>query len=84
MALMTIIGFMAGALTTGSFLPQVIKIIKMKETRDISLIMYIAIAVGISLWLVYGIMLGELPIILSNIVSLVLIFTILVLKIKYG
>lgn len=78
------IGFMAGALTTTSFLPQVIKSFKLKETKDISLTMYIAIGVGILLWLVYGLYLGALPIILANLVSFVLVLIILILKIRYG
>jgi MtN3 and saliva related transmembrane protein len=84
MAMIETIGFMAGALTTTSFLPQVIKSFKLKETKDISLTMYIAIGVGILLWLVYGLYLGALPIILANLVSFVLVLIILILKIRYG
>jgi len=52
----TIIGLIAGACTTISFLPQVFKIYRTRETRDLSLGMYIILSVGISLWVVYGIL----------------------------
>jgi len=78
-----ILGLAAAALTTFSSLPQVIRIIKIKETRDISLGMYILVVVGIILWLVYGLLIGDLPLIAANVVSLILTATILCLKIKY-
>lgn len=79
-----IIGLVAGACTTISFLPQVIKTIKTKETKDISLPMYILLATGIFLWIIYGILIGSLPVLLANAISFVLATIILVLKIKYG
>lgn len=78
------IGFVAAALTTMSFFPQVVKSWRLKETKDISLPMYVLIVVGISLWLVYGILIKDLPIILANVVSLILTSSILFLKIRYG
>ena len=79
----TILGFVAGTLTTVSFLPQVIKIWKSKSTKDISLVMYIILAIGAVLWSVYGIILKALPIIIVNIIILVLACIILALKIRY-
>lgn len=80
----TAIGLLAAALTTVSFLPQVIKIIKTKHTKDISLLMYMIFITGIILWLIYGISLKELPIIIGNGITFILALTILILKIKHG
>ncbi len=76
-----IIGTIAATLTTLSFLPQTIKVIKTRHTKDISLLMYVLLVVGVSLWFVYGIMLHSWPIIISNFVTLPLVITILIMKI---
>ena len=83
MSIITIIGLIAAALTTISVLPQVIKSWKSKETKNLSLPTYIILLAGIILWLIYGILIKNLPIILANIVSLILISSVLFLKIKY-
>ena len=80
----SIIGLFAGTCTTISFLPQVIKIVKSKETKALSLPMYIVLAAGLSLWTVYGIFMGDIPIVLANSISLSLAATVLILKVKYG
>ena len=80
----TILGLVAAACTTVSFLPQVIKTIKTRHTKDLSLQMYSILALGITLWLIYGIILKNPPIIFANSISLVLASIILVLKIKHG
>jgi len=79
----SIIGFIAAFLTTASFIPQVIQVWKTKETKDISLVMYIFFCIGIFLWLVYGILMGALPIIVANAATLILASIILVFKIRY-
>jgi MtN3 and saliva related transmembrane protein len=84
MDLVTILGFVAATLTTVSFLPQVVKTWKTKRTKDISLPMYITFAVGVFLWLIYGLILNSPPIIAANIVTLILSSCILILKIKHG
>lgn len=84
MDIATIIGLFAATCTTISFIPQVIQIIKTKETKGISLIMYIIFTTGIACWLGYGILLKDIPIIAANTVTLVLATTILVFKIKHG
>ena len=76
------IGFVAAALTTLSFYPQAYKIIKTKDTASISLVMYSIINLGIVLWLIYGIMQNDKPIIFANAFTLVASLTILFLKIK--
>ena len=72
-----IIGFIAAVCTTFAFLPQAIKVWK-KQTKDLSLRMYTIMFIGICLWFVYGLRINSLSIILANIVTGVLVFTILV------
>ncbi|MEN2993933.1 MAG: SemiSWEET transporter [Thermodesulfovibrio sp.] len=79
-----IIGIIAGAITTSALIPQVLKIYKTKSAKDISLTMFIFMAVGISLWLLYGFLIKEFPIILANSVSLLLIGLIIIMKMRYG
>jgi MtN3 and saliva related transmembrane protein len=78
------IGLAAAFVTTFCWLPQAIRIIRTRDTRAISLPAYGAFAAGIALWLVYGIALGDLPLILSNTVTLGLQLVIVGLKIRYG
>ena len=79
----TIIGLVAAFCTTVSFLPQAIRVIRTKQTRDISLGMYLMFSIGIFLWLLYGIFTRDIPIIVANSITFIFSFTILVLKIKY-
>ncbi|MGI0481874.1 SemiSWEET transporter [Geminocystis sp. CENA526] len=83
MELVTIIGLMAGSLTTISFLPQVIKTWRSKSAKDISLSMFLSFCIGVLLWIIYGLLLGELPIIIANFITLILAGTILFFKVKY-
>jgi len=78
-----IIGYIGAILTTLAFVPQAIKTIKYKHTKDISLLMYIIFVLGISFWFAYGVLLNSMPIILANAISFCLSGTILILKIKY-
>jgi MtN3 and saliva related transmembrane protein len=78
-----LIGYIAGALTTISFVPQVVRAWKLKETRDLSLAMLMLFAAGILLWTYYGIRTGSLPIIAANVITFVLILVLLGLKIRY-
>lgn len=80
----TILGIAAGTLTTASFLPQVIKAYRSKHTKDVSLFMFILLLVGLCLWLAYGFIRSDLPIILANTVSLVFVSAMLALKAKHG
>ena len=83
MTLITVLGLLAASLTTISFLPQIIKIWKTQKTGDISFIMYITLVTGVFLWLIYGFLIKDLPLILANLVTLILASSILFLKIKY-
>lgn len=76
------VGTAAALLTTISFLPQVYKIYKTKNTEGISLTMYSVFVIGIICWLVYGILLNELPIILANSITLILSGYIWVMKVR--
>ena len=77
-----IIGLIAAVCTTFAFIPQVIKVWKTKQTKDLSLRMYSIMFMGILLWLVYGIRIDSLSIILANVVTAILVGTILVYIIK--
>ena len=65
----TVIGLIAATCTTFAYVPQAIKTIKTKDTKSLSLIMYVIMTVGIVLWLSYGILLRNLPIIFANTVT---------------
>lgn len=83
MSFVTIIGFLAAILTTIAFLPQLWKIWTTKSAKDVSYVMLIIFMTGLFLWLIYGIILGALPVILANSVTLFLNLIILWLKVKY-
>ena len=77
------IGFFAAFCTTVSFLPQAIKVYKSKSTKDISLSMFLIFTIGVLSWLIYGLIINDLPVILANAVTLILSLFILIYKIKY-
>lgn len=77
------IGTIAAVLTTFAFLPQVIRVVKTKDTESIALGMYIMQVIGIALWLAHGIHIGDLPLILANSISFLLSGIILLYKLKY-
>jgi MtN3 and saliva related transmembrane protein len=79
----TALGLLAATLTTLSFLPQVIKTWRMKSAEDLSLGTFGMLCAGVFCWLVYGLLIGDLPIILANAVTLVLAGSVLVLAITY-
>ena len=79
----TILGLTAATCTTASFVPQAIKTIRTKQTKDLSLGMYSLITIGVLLWLIYGIIIGDLPIIVANAITISFASIILYLKIKY-
>ncbi|MDF3820542.1 SemiSWEET transporter [Leptospira sp. 96542] len=77
-----LVGYIAAFLTTVSFLPQVLRVVLTKQTRDISRNMYILFASGVLLWLWYGILKSDVPMILANSITLVFVSVILYYKIK--
>jgi len=84
MDIVTVLGLFAAICTTISFLPQVIKTIQSKKTTDLSLGMYLLFTVGVLLWLVYGVLIHDLPVIIANAVTIILAFIILGYKLRYG
>ena len=78
------IGYAAALVTTLCWLPQALRILRTRDTRAISLASYGAFAVGIALWLIYGLCIGNLPVTAANAVTLALTLAIVVLKVRYG
>jgi MtN3 and saliva related transmembrane protein len=80
----TLIGLLAAACTTGSFLPQVIRAWRTRSTRDVSALMFVLLVTGNALWLLYGALIGDLPLVVANLITITLVAIILVLKLRYG
>jgi MtN3 and saliva related transmembrane protein len=76
------IGLIAAALTTFAFLPQVVQTWRSRSTAGLNLPMLAVLTAGVALWLVYGLGLGQLPVILANGVTLVLVAALLGLKLR--
>ncbi len=83
MNLVTLLGFIAGAITTTANIPQLIKIYKLKDANDISAFTYILLLVGFILWIIYALCINDFPLLIANIVSLGVVIGILILKEKY-
>lgn len=79
----TLIGTAAGILTSVSMIPQLIKVLKEKDVENLSWGMIVVLLTGVSLWVVYGIMKNELPIILSNGFSVLVNTTLLIYYFRY-
>ena len=78
------IGNTAAVLTSTAFLPQVLKVRRTRHTKDLSIVMYVTFTIGVALWTIYGVILGEWPIILANSFTLLLSGYLLYLKTKFG
>ncbi len=78
------LGFVAGALVTCSIIPQLIRVVKLKSAREISMLFTALLLVGIITWLAYGITLGLAPVIIWNAIGAVLVAGLLYAKLKYG
>ncbi|HEY1939924.1 MAG TPA: SemiSWEET transporter [Candidatus Angelobacter sp.] len=83
MRLTSLLGFIAGILTTVSFVPQVLHAWRSKRCDDLSWGMLLTFSIGVTLWLVYGLRLWAMPIILANAVTLALLVIIMALKVRY-
>lgn len=77
------VGFAAGTFTTLAFVPQVARVYRTRSTRDISLPTFAALVLGTALWLAYGILLDEIPLIAANGVSLALVSAVLWGKLRF-
>ena len=80
----TALGMIAATLTTCSFVPQLTKVWRTKSAEDLSYGMFAVFSLGIVLWLVYGMLQRDIPLIAANAVTLVLSVAILVLKLRYS
>lgn len=78
-----VLGIIAGLFTSGSMIPQLIKVIKEKNADDLSSGMLIVLISGVSLWIWYGFLKDELPIILTNAFSVVVNVTLLIYCLIY-
>ena len=77
------IGFVAAFCTTAAFVPQLLRVLKLRSARDISLGTFLLFSIGVALWLLYGISIGSKPVIASNLVTLILSLSMLYLKLRY-
>ncbi len=77
-----IIGYIGAFMTTAAFFPQTLQVIRTRDTRSISLAMYVLFTMGICFWLVYGVMIDSIPVTIANAITLVLSSIILWMKIK--
>ena len=84
MQLVTLVGLLAGTLTTIAYVPQVVKSWRSGSTSDVSLTMLAIMVSGVTLWLIYGVFMHDIPIMVANGATLLLAGTVLVLKIKNG
>jgi MtN3 and saliva related transmembrane protein len=80
----TLVGLAAAFCTTVAFLPQVIQTWRTRSTKDLSLAMFLVFTTGIFLWLVYGLVLRDIPLIAANGTTFVLSGTILYFKLRHG
>jgi MtN3 and saliva related transmembrane protein len=78
-----ILGYSAGAITSLTFLPQVVKTWKIKSAKDISLMMFVIAAVNEVMWIVYGVLLDNWVIILTNIIVLSMALTMIYFKLRF-
>jgi MtN3 and saliva related transmembrane protein len=78
------LGYFAGVLTVSSFLPQVIRVWQTRQTRDLSLSMFAILSTASSLWIVYGVMTRDWPVILTNAGMVALNGAIAVAKVRYS
>ena len=78
-----VLGLVAGGITSVAMMPQLIKVIKEKNAEDISVVMLLVLITGLSLWVWYGILQNELPIILSNSFSVLVNITLLICCMKF-
>lgn len=78
-----VLGLAAGSLTTVSFLPQVIKTWRSRSAKDLSLGMFSLFCVGVVLWLVYGIIVRDIPVVAANFVTFLLAATLLFFKLRF-
>lgn len=75
-------GYTAAFCTTVAFIPQVLQVIRTRDTQAISLSMYLIFAFGVAMWLAYGVVLNNLPMIIANIITLLLALVVVFFKLR--
>lgn len=80
----TAVGLVAGTLTSVAAIPQVVKTLQTRHVRDISVWQPVLLALGVALWMVYGVLINDLPLILANIIPLICNIFLTGMKIRYG
>lgn len=80
--MITLFGTIAALLTTASFVPQAVLVLRTRNTDGLSLTMYAMFTTGIACWLVYGVLIASVPIIVANLVTLCLAALILTIKVR--
>jgi len=83
MQMSELIGYLAASLTTASFIPQAWLTFKTRDVSGISLGMYSVFTAGIALWLVYGLMIQAWPVVIANVITLGLVASILVMRLRF-
>jgi len=83
MSIIQIIGLLAGGCTTVAFVPQVIKTWRSRSARDLSLGMFLIFTAGVVLWLLYGFLIRDIPVIAANVITLLLAGWLLVMKLRW-
>jgi MtN3 and saliva related transmembrane protein len=78
-----LIGAIAGTLTTISFVPQVMRVFKTKQTRDISMTMMLLFSLGVAMWVAFGYLVDSMPVVWTNAMTLVLALTIVAAKVRF-
>ena len=78
------IGYIAAFCTTTAFVPQIIRVLKLRSAREISLGMAVIFSFGVTMWLVYGLMLHSWPVIIANAATLLLSASLVILKLHYN
>ena len=77
------LGIAAGFCTTISLVPQIIKTYRTRHTEDLSIWMFCLLALGVAMWCVYGVLIRELPVVIANAITFVLVNYLIIMKLRY-
>jgi len=79
----SLIGYAAATMTTASFLPQLIRVVRLRSAREISLVMFLVFSCGTFAWMLYGILSHSPPVWIANAITFLLSMSILILKLRF-
>lgn len=77
------LGLVAGALTTLAGLPQLVRAVRTRSSTDLSLTAMVSFALGVALWIVYGLALGAVPVVVWNVVTLLIYLALIGVKVSH-